>query len=71
MTEDKCSSIGLINVRSNVECAVIWLTEMVSALIPGSKSAIKFHDFPIDVPRQRQVDNSLARKKLNWVPQVF
>jgi hypothetical protein len=37
----------------------------------GSKSAIKFHDFPIDVPRQRQVDNSLARKKLNWVPQVF
>ena len=36
----------------------------------GSKSKIIFKDLPIDDPLQRKPDNTLAREKLGWEPQI-
>ena len=38
--------------------------------ITGSRSALIFKPLPIDDPKQRQPDITLARQKLNWTPKV-
>jgi hypothetical protein len=36
----------------------------------GSRSRLIFKPLPVDDPRQRQPDITLARHKLNWTPKV-
>ena len=36
----------------------------------GSKSKIVFKDLPVDDPKQRKPDISLAKKELKWKPSV-
>jgi UDP-glucuronate decarboxylase len=36
----------------------------------GSSSKIKFLELPLDDPKQRKPDISLANKALNWNPQI-
>ena len=36
----------------------------------GSRSRLIFKPLPVDDPKQRQPDITLARHKLNWTPKV-
>jgi len=60
---------GPINLGNPVEFSIRELAEKV-VKATGSKSPIEFRPLPMDDPKQRQPDISLARSKLGWSPQV-
>ncbi len=60
---------GPINLGNPVEISVRTLAERVIALT-GSKSKIIFKPLPVDDPKQRCPDISLAKKTLGWKPTV-
>src|SRR5215831_19159077 len=60
---------GPVNLGNPREFTVRQLAEMVIALT-GSRSKIEFRPLPIDDPKQRQPDISLARKALEWAPKT-
>ena len=66
-TEDDV--IGPINLGNPIEFTMIELAKFVIELT-GSKAAINFKPLPIDDPRQRQPDITLARDALGWAPSV-
>ena len=61
--------IGPLNLGNPTEFTIRELAEMVLRLT-GSKSGIVFRPLPEDDPLQRQPDITLARKALDWAPQV-
>jgi UDP-glucuronate decarboxylase len=60
---------GPINIGNPKEFTMIELAEMVISIV-GSSSKIKFLELPLDDPKQRKPDISLATKALNWNPQI-
>ena len=60
---------GPVNIGNPSEFTIQELAEMVIRLT-GSKSKIVRMPLPADDPVQRQPDIELARKVLNWEPQV-
>jgi UDP-glucuronate decarboxylase len=48
---------------------MIELAELVLKLT-GSRSKLEFLPLPVDDPKQRRPDISLARQQLDWEPQV-
>ena len=60
---------GPINVGNPGEFTMIRLAETVLELT-GSKSRIVKEQLPMDDPKQRQPDITLARKHLGWAPTV-
>ncbi|HWY62813.1 MAG TPA: UDP-glucuronic acid decarboxylase family protein [Rhizomicrobium sp.] len=60
---------GPINLGNPKEFSIRELAEKV-VKATGSKSPIEFRPLPMDDPKQRQPDISLARSKLGWSPQV-
>lgn len=60
---------GPINLGNPTEFTMIQLAQQIIDLI-GSKSKMIFQPLPIDDPKQRQPDISLAKKMLNWEPTV-
>ena len=60
---------GPVNLGNPREFTVRQLAEMVIALT-GSRSKIEFRPLPVDDPKQRQPDISLARKALEWAPKT-
>lgn len=46
------------------------LAEIVLQLIPESTSKIVHVALPVDDPKQRKADSSLAKQKLDWEPKV-
>ena len=60
---------GPVNLGNPVEISVRSLAERVIALT-GSRSKLVFMPLPIDDPRQRCPDISLARQRLDWEPSV-
>jgi UDP-glucuronate decarboxylase len=58
---------GPVNLGNPVEFTVRELAELVIKLT-NSRSTIEMHPSPIDDPRQRQPDITLARAKLQWEP---
>ena len=60
---------GPINLGSLYEHSMIDLAKTVIALT-GSKSKVINKPLPIDDPKQRQPDLTLARKYLNWEPNI-
>ena len=48
---------------------MLELAEKVISIV-GSSSKIKFLELPLDDPKQRKPDISLATKALNWNPQI-
>ena len=66
-TEDDV--VGPINLGNPIEFTMIELAKFVIELT-GSKAAINFKPLPIDDPRQRQPDITLARDALGWAPSV-
>ena len=60
---------GPMNLGNPNEFTMLELAELILELT-NSKSKIIHQDLPIDDPKQRQPDISLAKEKLNWEPKV-
>ena len=60
---------GPVNMGNPVEFTIRQLAEKVIDMT-GSRSELVFHPLPSDDPRQRCPDISLARRALNWEPEI-
>ncbi len=60
---------GPINIGNPVEMTVLQLAQEIVRLT-GSRSEIRFEDLPVDDPKVRQPDITLATTRLNWAPKV-
>ena len=49
---------------------MLELAETVIRLV-GGRSKLTFHPLPVDDPKQRKPDISLAQDKLGWEPKVM
>ena len=58
-----------VNLGNPVEFTMIELAEIVLKLT-GSKSELVYRPLPVDDPRQRKPDISLARQVLSWEPKI-
>ena len=58
---------GPLNLGNPSEISIIDLAREIIDLT-GSSSKIVYKDLPVDDPRMRCPDISLAKKKLNWTP---
>ena len=63
------SFTGPVNLGNPGEFTILELAQKVIDLT-GAKSKIVFKDLPLDDPKQRRPDISLAQKELNWSPVV-
>lgn len=61
--------VGPVNLGNPSEFSMLQLAEAVIK-ITGSSSQLKFHDLPVDDPKQRKPDISKAKELLNWEPSV-
>jgi len=62
-------TVGPMNLGNPGEFTMLELAEKVLAQV-GGKSKIVHRDLPADDPKQRRPDISLAKRVLNWEPQV-
>ena len=69
MMNNPQSFIGPVNLGNPSERTILDLAQLVIDLI-GSKSKIIFKELPSDDPTQRKPDITLAKKELNWAPEV-
>ena len=60
---------GPVNIGNPDEFTIKQLAELVIDMT-GSKSKIIYKDLPVDDPRQRKPDISLAKEKLDWEPHI-
>jgi UDP-glucuronate decarboxylase len=60
---------GPVNLGNPVEYTIRDLAEMIVRLT-NSKSVIDYQPLPMDDPKRRQPDISLAREKLGWGPRI-
>jgi dTDP-glucose 4,6-dehydratase len=60
---------GPVNIGGQDELTMLELAERVRALA-GSSSVVEFVDLPVDDPRVRRPDTTLAFDVLGWEPQV-
>ena len=58
-----------VNIGNPQEMTILEFAERIRALV-GSRSAIEFRPLPVDDPKTRQPDISLARRALGWEPRV-
>ena len=61
--------IGPVNIGNPSERTILNLAELIIELV-GSQSKIIFEKLPSDDPTQRKPDITLAKKELNWAPEV-
>jgi len=61
--------VGPVNIGNPGEFTMLQLAELTLKLV-GSKSKIVHKPLPMDDPRQRRPDISLARKALGWEPKI-
>ncbi len=60
---------GPVNMGNPNEFTMLELAEKVLHIV-GGNSKLVFQPLPVDDPRQRQPDISIARSKLSWEPKV-
>lgn len=60
---------GPVNVGNPTENTILELAETIIRLT-GSRSKLVYRDLPQDDPMQRKPDITLAKKELDWEPQV-
>ena len=60
---------GPINVGNPNEFTMLELAQKVIAAT-GSSSQLQFHPLPVDDPKQRQPNISLAKSRLGWAPKI-
>ncbi len=61
--------IGPINLGNPTEMSILKLAQKIIE-ITGSKTKIVHKELPMDDPKQRQPDITLAKKELNWTPTI-
>ncbi len=61
--------LGPVNLGNPTEISMIDLSALISQLL-GHDVPLTFEDLPVDDPRQRCPDISLARATLGWEPKV-
>jgi UDP-glucuronate decarboxylase len=61
--------VGPVNLGNPAEYKIIDLAQQIISLTQ-STSSIEFHPQPIDDPKRRQPDISLAKENLNWDPRI-
>ncbi len=61
--------VGPVNFGNPKENTILELAEQIIRLT-HSKSRIAFRPAPMDDPKRRQPDITLARKQFNWRPKV-
>ena len=61
--------IGPVNLGNPAEFSILKLAEQIIDLT-GSRSGIVFKPLPMDDPRQRQPNISVAKERLDWQPKV-
>jgi len=61
--------IGPVNLGNPVECEILQLAQQIIRLTQ-SNSCIEFLPSPIDDPKRRRPDISLAKEKLGWEPKI-
>ena len=61
--------IGPVNLGNPKEFTIKQLAELIKNLT-NSKSKIIYKKLPIDDPRQRKPNISLAKRRLNWQPKI-
>ena len=61
--------IGPVNLGNPVECGVLQLAQQ-NIRLTQSNSNIEFLPPPMDDPKRRQPDISLAKEKLGWDPKI-
>ncbi len=64
------SFTGPVNLGNPIEVSVKELANIIVRLT-GSKSKIKTLPLPVDDPKQRRPDISLAKKELGWEPRIL
>lgn len=69
MMDKQTALVGPVNIGNPCEFTMLELAQKIIALT-GSRSRLVFRDLPLDDPRQRQPDISLARSELGWEPSV-
>lgn len=62
--------IGPVNIGNPNEFTIKELAEKILNLIPQSKSKLIYKELPQDDPKQRQPNIDLAKKNLNWSPNI-
>ncbi len=70
MMENQQGFTGPVNLGNPKEFSIAELAGMVLKHIPDSSSRVIHAPLPVDDPRQRQPDISLALEKLGWQPSV-
>jgi dTDP-glucose 4,6-dehydratase len=60
---------GPVNIGSQDELSMLELAQRVGALAGGGPS-VRFVDLPVDDPRVRRADTTLAEALLGWAPEV-
>jgi UDP-glucuronate decarboxylase len=60
---------GPVNLGNSAEATILELAQKVIALT-GASSSIVFRPLPVDDPRRRQPDLTLARKRLGYSPKI-
>ena len=58
-----------VNIGNPLEMNILEFAKKIKSLA-GSKSKIVFKPLPVDDPKVRRPDISLAKKKLNWGPKI-
>jgi len=69
MMEGPHDFVGPVNLGNPVENTINELAELIIRLTK-SRSRIDFHPLPLDDPRRRRPDITLARERLGWEPKV-
>ncbi|NNF32665.1 MAG: SDR family oxidoreductase [Saprospiraceae bacterium] len=59
-----------VNIGNPIEISIGDFAEEVLAMVGNPEAGIKYVDLPIDDPKQRQPDITLAKEILDWEPQV-
>ncbi len=67
---DKDNFTGPVNLGNPQEISISELATMILRMTPESKSKIIYKPLPIDDPKQRKPDITLAEKELNWEPKI-
>ena len=69
LMESPAEFIGPVNMGNPVETTILELAEMIVTMVGGTSKLI-FEQLPVDDPKQRLPDISLARAELDWEPRV-
>jgi UDP-glucuronate decarboxylase len=70
MMASESNFVGPVNLGNPGEFTVSQLAEKVLELIPNTTSKLIYKDLPINDPKKRKPDITLAKQKIDWEPKI-